>query len=166
MPIFLISKLITVYGSDEDKDSTKSEPIGYFNGCAEEARIYCDSKNYEIEAKNSAHNVWGHKRHKFYMEHKEKIKVLKSEANKIKIKGDKILSKITEIAYNDESVKEFDPDLMRDLGKTKKEYEEIYRKFLELEAVEPSTVFLKDNPEPENVRDVIRYDYLELREVK
>jgi hypothetical protein len=68
MPIFLIRKLVTVYGSDEDKDSTKSEPIGYFNGCAEEARVYCDSKNDEIEAKNSAHNVWGHKRHKFYME--------------------------------------------------------------------------------------------------
>jgi uncharacterized phage infection (PIP) family protein YhgE len=166
MPIFLITKLITVYGSDEDKDSTTSLPIGYLNGSAEEARIYCESKTDEIEDKKSVYQSWCLERHKFYMEHKEKIKVLKREVDTIKEKSDKILSKITEIAYNDESVKEFDPDLMRDLGKTKKEYEEIYRKFLELEAVKPSTVFLKDNPEPENVQDVIRYDYLELQEIK
>lgn len=141
MPLFLISKKYTINQGDEDLERTATEPIGYFNGTAEEARIYC-----------------------------EKIKSLQDEFKLLKKKKSILLKAIVKKVdlniKNQEKSAENLNDFITDLGNIKKELELITNKIFDFEKEPISTIFLKDNPEPENVQDVFAYDYQELQEVK
>jgi Zn-dependent M32 family carboxypeptidase len=162
MPIFLISKLITINSGDEDYESTRSEPIGYFNGCAEEAIILCDRLDVEIEHKKIIWDNWLRRKNVFHRASREKIQELQSEFKILKKEESALLEKITGDMEQDDKIS----DVVGVLKQVKKGLKAISDKIFETETGSLSDKFLKDNPEPENVQDVIRYDYMELREVK
>ena len=162
MPIFLISKLITINSGDEDYESTTSLPIGYFNGNASEAFSLCDRLDGEIEHKKIIWDNWLKRKNSFHRAHRDEIIKLQAEFKLLKKEESFLLEKITGDMEQDDKIS----DVVGVLKQVKKGLKAISDKIFETETGSLSDKFLKDNPEPENVQDVIRYDYMELREVK